>query len=386
MGRQILMVAGEASGDLHGAHLAMALQRRVPDLVIRGVGGERMRAAGVEILHGIEELGVVGFFEVLSHLKVIGRVYWMLRRLLARGEVDLLILIDYPGFNLRLARVAKHLGIVVLYYISPQVWAWRQGRLKTIRRLVDQMMVILPFEEGLYAKAGIPCRFVGHPLLDEIPVEFDREAFCSRHGLDPAQPILGLLPGSRRKEVAALMPVLLESLPRIRERVPNLQCLLAVAPSLPIEWFDTWCSDPSLGIHRIRGETTEILRASDGVVTASGTATLQAAICGTPMVIIYRLAPLTYLLGRLLVRINHIGLVNVVAGRGVVPEFIQGAVTPERIVESISPILLEPDLRDRIRKELAGVRERLGAPGASERAASSVLEHLNGATAAIVRE
>ena len=377
MSKRILMVAGESSGDLHGSHLAAALWKLDPSLEIMGIGGERMRRAGVKILYGIEDLGVVGVIEVFFHLKIIAKVYWMLKRLLQNKGADLLILIDYPDFNLRLARVAKRSKIKTLYYISPQVWAWRKGRINTIKQLVDQMMVILPFEKKLYEEAGVPCSFVGHPLLDEIPDEFDRNAFCGRHGLDPHQPILGILPGSRRSEISAHMPVLLESLPRIQEKVPNLQMILAGAPSLVEGDFKRWNLSEFHNLHWVYGETTEVLKASDAVITASGTATLQAAICGAPMVIIYRVSPWTYWLGRMLVRVNFIGMVNIVAGKKVVPEFIQNEVTPVRITETICPILLESDLRDRIRKSLNAVREALGIPGASVRAAEIVKQYLN---------
>jgi len=377
MSKRILMVAGESSGDLHGSHLAAALWKLDPSLEIMGIGGERMRRAGVKILYGIEDLGVVGVFEVFFHLKIIAKVYWALKRLLQNKEADLLILIDYPDFNLRLARVAKRSKIKTIYYISPQVWAWRKGRINTIKQLVDQMMVILPFEKKLYEEAGVPCSFVGHPLLDEIPDEFNRKAFYVRHGLDPHQPILGVLPGSRRSEISAHMPVLLESLPRIQKKVPNLQIILAGAPSLTEDDFKPWNLSEFQNLHWVFGETTEVLKASDAVITASGTATLQAAICGTPMVIIYRVSPWTYCLGRMLVKVNFIGMVNVIAGKKVVPEFIQNEVTPVRITETICPILLESDLRDRIRKSLNAVREALGTPGASVRAAEIVKQYLN---------
>jgi lipid-A-disaccharide synthase len=371
------MVAGESSGDLHGAHLATALWKLDPTLEIMGVGGDRMRCAGVRILYGIEDLGVVGVIEVFSHLKIIAKVYWMLKRLLQNKEADLLILIDYPDFNLRLARVSKRFKIKTIYYISPQIWAWRRGRIKVIKRLVSHMMVILPFEKKIYEEAAVPCSFVGHPLLDEIPVDFDRKGFCTRHGIDPNQPILGILPGSRRSEIGAHMPVLLKTLPQIQKRVSNLQVIIARAPSLREEDFKNWKTAESQRIHWVSGETTEVLKASDAVITASGTATLQAAICGAPMVIIYRVSPWTYFLGRMLVRVNFIGMVNVVAGKKIVPEFIQNEVTPDRIVEAICPILLDSNLRDKIRKELNSVRETLGTPGASVRAAEIVKGYLN---------
>ena len=376
MAKRILMVTGEASGDLHGAYLVKSLRVLDSQLIVLGIGGEKMRAVGVKILFDIKKLGVVGLFEVFPHLGVILRAYRMLKNFLKRGEVDLLILIDYPDFNLRLAGVAKRLGIPIVYYISPQIWAWRKGRIKSIKRLVDEMMVILPFEKRIYDEAGIPCTFVGHPLLDEIPVGFEREAFCSRHGLDPSLPILGILPGSRQSEVNSHMPVLMESLTQIKENIPDLQIVLAIAPSLPQDLFNSWVPAKAIKIHRVFGETTEVLKASTGVITASGTSTLQAAICGVPMVIIYRVSPLTYFLGRLLIKVNFIGLVNVIAGRKVVPEFIQGEVTPERIAVSITPFFLDPDLREKIQGDLSLVSKSLGEPGASMRAAEVVYAYL----------
>jgi lipid-A-disaccharide synthase len=373
--RRVMMVAGEASGDLHGGALAEALYARNPRLQIIGFGGNAMRKAGVDVLFDIERLGVVGIFEVFLHLKSVLQAYRYAIQLLKEG-VDLLVLIDYPDFNLRLAKAAKGLGIPVVYYISPQIWAWRAGRLKTIAERVDQMLVILPFEKEIYRSADVPCEFVGHPLLDEISrlgtAWPSKAAYLKDKELDPSGTTVGLLPGSRKREVMALLPGMLGGMERLAKEMPDLQLLIPVAPSLPKGLILELARSYSYPIRCVDGEMYDVLRASEVVVVASGTATLQAALAGTPMIIIYKLAPTTYWLARRLIRLKSVGLVNIVAGTPFVPELIQDDASPERICEAVCRLLKDEEAREKMKQGLKGVVGRLGTAGASDRAASII--------------
>lgn len=346
-----------------------------------------MQAAGVDLLGDIQGLGVVGVVEVLEHWKSIWKVYRTIRERLYREPPDLVLLIDYPEFNLRVARIARRVGVPTLYYISPQVWAWRQGRIRTIARLIDKMLVIFPFEKRLYDAWGVNCEFVGHPLLDDLRTLPPRPLLRSQLGLDPGRPTVGLLPGSRRQEVRRLLPAMLGAMRHLKERLPGLQLVLAVAPSLEAGVVESIISSAlggsggtrgsGLEVILISGKSDEVISASDGVVVASGTATLQAAIHEIPMVIVYRVSGLTYLLGRLLIHTEHIGLANVVAQERIVPELLQTQVTARAIEVEIYRILTDSAYAERIRKGLSQVRARLGPPGASSRAARIILEFLN---------
>ena len=372
---RVMIVAGEASGDLHGGALAEALYAKNPNLQITGFGGSAMKKAGVDVRFDIERLGVVGIFEVFLHLKAVMQAYREAVQLL-RGGVDLLVLIDYPDFNLRLAKAAKEIGTPVIYYISPQIWAWRAGRIKTIAERVDRMLVILPFEKQIYQSANIPCEFVGHPLLDEIkrlgPSSTSKGAYLKEKGLHPSGVTVGLLPGSRKREVMALLPTMLRGMALLSKQVPNLQILIPVAPSLPKGLISELAQSYSLPIRCVEGEVYDVLRASEVVVVASGTATLQTALAGTPMIIIYKLASTTYWLARLLIHLKSVGLVNIVAGVPFIPELIQKDASPERICEEVRRLLTDEEAREEMKKGLKRVVGRLGTAGASDRAASVI--------------
>ncbi len=362
--RTMMIVAGEASADLHGARLLHALQRRVPDLACFGIGGPALEEAGAEILVQAAELAVVGITEVAAKAPALLRALSLSRRELARRRPHLLVLIDFPDFNLMLARTAKRLGIPVLYYISPQVWAWRSGRIRTIAARVDHMAVILPFEEALYRRQGVPVTFVGHPLMDAAP----------QPAPEPwgAPVLVSLLPGSRDSEVQRLLPVMLDAVQRLNPRYPATVWRVSVAPTV----------DPSLvaGIlaqhdasgrcETVIGGTADLLAASTLVVAASGTVTLEAAIAGTPTVIVYKVSPLSYRLGRLLIRVPYIGLANLIADAPLMPELIQDNACPEAIARTVAALLDDPARRERMRAALAQVRRRLGPPGATERLAA----------------
>jgi len=370
---RVLVSCGEASGDLYAAALADALKAIDPATGILGLGGPRLRAAGADLVGDYEGMAVTGLTEALP---VIRRA-WRLRAALCDAartrRPDVLVAVDSPDFNFRLLRPMRDLGVPIVYYVSPQLWAWRAGRLDTIRRYVDLMLVIFPFERAIYERAGVPVEFVGHPLVELARPARPREAVLAAAGFDPARPVLALLPGSRPNEVRRLLPAMVGSVARVGARVPGLQVLVARAPGLNDALFAPLAA-PVAGaaVHVLDRAADDVLAAADAVVTASGTATVQAALHGTPMVIVYRLSPLTYRLARSLVRVRTYGMVNLVAGRRVVPELIQHDVTPDRIAAEVVPLLVDRARADAMRRELAGVRAALGAPGASRRAAEAV--------------
>jgi lipid-A-disaccharide synthase len=335
-----------------------------------------MAAAGVELIHDNREMGVIGVWEVLSHLRAIQRAYRRVVKVLGSGQVDLVVLIDYPDFNFRVAHVARKKNIPIVYYISPQVWAWRSGRIKTLQKLVQQMIVILPFEKELYQQSGVPCDFVGHPLLDEVQTGLDKKEIVRSYGLDPGRLIIGLLPGSRPKEVGKILPLMLAGMVRTNQMVKGLQLLLALAPSIGQNEILKITSRWPIEVKLIEQETDRVITASDLVLVASGTATLQAAILETPMLILYRVAWFTYLVARILVKVDHMGLVNLVAGKRIVPELLQGEATPERIDQEVQRLLADLPRREAIKKDLAQVRSQLGTPGASQRAAQILLNYI----------
>lgn len=370
---RILIVTGEASGDLHGAHLVTALKALAPALQIVGVGGASMRAAGAELVKDIPQLdvmGLIGLSAVKTMLQRIARI-----RALIKGERwDLVVLIDNPGLNFHFARVAKACGLKVLYYIAPQVWAWRRGRMRWIQQRVDHVLAILPFEEPLYRKAGVRCTFVGNPLLDEVAPSYDREALRRQFGLSDAGPVIGLFPGSRKGELLEHIPLLLETVRRLAERHPGIQFLLAQASSIQDAFLADLLKQSPVPIRVFRNQASEVMAASDLLVVKSGTSTLQAAVVGTPMILFYRASSwLTYRLARLLIRVPWIGLANLVAGRGIVPELIHDEATPERLVHETERLLGDSRAYEDMKTALLSVRHALGTPGASRRAAEAVL-------------
>jgi lipid-A-disaccharide synthase len=363
---------GEPSGDLYAAELVRHLRRTLPDLDVFGLGGERLAAQGSTLLADVRELAVVGLVEVVRHLP---RLREVLRRLLAeadRQRPDAALLVDYGGFNLRLAAQLRRRGIPVVYYVSPQVWAWRRGRIETIRRTVSRMLVIFPFEEPLYREAGVPVRFVGHPLVDMARPAADAATFLRGHGVDPGRPVLAVLPGSRPREIAYNLPPIADALRRVTARHGPVQLVLAVAPSIDPAAIRAHLGD--LPVTLIGGATHAVLGACTAAVVASGTATVEAALLGAPMVVVYRLSPLSYQLGRRFVKVPHYAMANLIAGRRLVPELIQGGFTGERVAEEALRLLEDAPARARMREGLAEVRTRLGDPGASARAAEAVRE------------
>jgi lipid-A-disaccharide synthase len=368
----VMLSCGEASGDLYAGALAVELQRLAPGIRIIGIGGEKMHAAGAELIADYRGLAVTGLVEAL---RVVPRSFSLLRKLrerMARDRPDVLVVVDFPDFNFRLAATARTLGIPVVYYVSPQVWAWRVGRIKTVKQVASKVLVIFPFEKKLYDDAGVPVEFVGHPLPDLIHVTEPRERLLAGVGLDPAAPTVALLPGSRPNEVRSILPNLAAAATLIRERVPAAQFIVARAPKLTDQMFAPFSrfTGPSA---IVSGRADDVLNASDVVVTASGTATVQAALHGKPMVIVYRLAPLTYKVGRPFVKVDTFGMVNLLAGRRVVPELIQDDFTPARVADETVTLLTDPARAAEMRRALGEVRGALGEPGATTRAAEAVL-------------
>ncbi len=362
----VMIVAGEASGDHHGANLVRALRRRDPSLVFVGIGGEALREAGVRVRVDARTLAVVGITEVFVKLPGLLRGMSTAKGLLRDLRPDLLVLIDFPDFNLHLAKTARRLGIPVLYYISPQVWAWRSGRVRTVGRRTDLVATILPFEDRFYRRHGVPAVFVGHPLLDDPDLPLAPVA--------PAEgPTVGLLPGSRDREIARHLPLMLEAahqLVAVRPR-EGLRFLVSVAGAVdPAHVASIVAAHPGPArFGTVPGGARRVFSRCALVVAVSGTVTLEAAIAGVPAVIIYRVSPLSYWLGRLLIRVRHISLANLIFGRPLLPELIQDAATPEAIAETAGRMLDAPDQLNGLRQRLRGIRHLLGGPGASDRVA-----------------
>ena len=367
----LLIIAGETSGDQHGAEMIRVLREDFPELPIFGVGGDHLRAAGVETLYDIEALNVVGLVEVLA--KVPSGLL-MARRLLraarARGT-RVVVVIDAPGFNLPFARWAKQAGLRVVYYVSPQIWAWRRNRVHKVARRVEKMLTLFPFEVPFYAAAGVDAEYVGHPFLDRLPDLPDRSYAARALGLDETRPIVALLPGSRRREVENLLEPMLAALSLIREDLPEVQGVLPVAPTVSDAVGKVVSGFPD-ALTVVDQQSLVALRAADFALVASGTATLEAGLIGTPMVIVYRVNRLTAWLARRLLRVPHIGLINIVAGRQVVPELLQDAVRPSAMSDRALSVLRDPVEAARIRDELTALRTTMGEGGSSRRAAASV--------------
>jgi lipid-A-disaccharide synthase len=366
------MVAGEASGDLHGATLARALLTLAPGLRLAGMGGARMAAAGVRLVHSAERVSVVGGTEAFARLPALWAAFRVLRGQLRNRRPAALVLIDFPEFNLRLARAARGLGIPVVYFVAPQVWAWRRGRLGAMARDVSRVLAIFPFEVSLYQEAGVPVEFVGHPMLDALPV---RDHDDARSGLAAAgDTLVGLLPGSRDAEVRRHLPVLLDAAERILSRRPRTRFALPVAPTIAVAGVEALVRASRIPVQVLPGEAYRVMAAADLLLVASGTATLEAACYGAPMVVLYRLSSPSYAVARLLVRgVSHISLPNIVAGREIVPEFIQGRATPGALATAALGLLEDDVARTAQRAALLEVRVRLGEPGAGLRAARAVL-------------
>lgn len=371
-----MISCGEPSGDLYGAALATEILRLEPSAEIVAFGGDRLRAAGARLAGHFSGLSVTGILEVA---RLLPRTYETYRRLVAEADMappDVFVAIDFPDFNFALARAMRKRGIPVVYYISPQLWAWRRGRMKTMKRLADRVLVIFPFEEAIYRDAGVPVQWVGHPLLDVAGEPESRRGFLARQGLDADRPVVALLPGSRRNELRAILPDLARGAALIRARLPAAQFIVARAPHLADDLFTPleMLRGSGAAVTVVEGLADDVLASADVALVASGTVTVQAALHECPMVVVYRLSPLTYRLGKPFVHLDMYAMVNLVAGTRIVPELIQDAFTPEAVAHEALTVLTDPDHASRIRAHLRDVKSRLGQPGASRRAAAAVLE------------
>lgn len=376
-----MIVTGEASGDLHGANLVRSMLAGQPDLHIFGMGGNELKAAGVELLYDAAKLSVVGITEVFSHLGDILTARRILIGQMQKRRPSLLILIDFPDFNLMLAKKARKYGIPVFYYISPQVWAWRQGRTKKIGRLADRIAVILPFEKDFYRTHDIDVDFVGHPLMDTVSTTMDKHAFRKSLAIEPEKTVVGLLPGSRRKEITSLLPDFLAAAQYLSDSTDNDYVFVVPKAStvstqlLEENGISTYRD--RLDIRIIDHDRYDLMACCDAVVAASGTVTLELAILNVPTVATYRVSPRTYKLGRMLVKLQWFSLVNLIAGKTVIPELLQDEVTPENIARELSAILKDGKERDIMLHGFSEVRKKLGKPGASRRAANIALSMVN---------
>ncbi len=373
MSKKIIIIAGEASGDLHASGLVRAIAAQQSDVEFLGIGGDRMRNAGVQLFYHINDMSVLGFWDVLKRLRFFKKVYRQLVETMDRQRPALLILIDYPGLNLKLAAAARARAIKVFYYIAPQVWAWGASRIPKMARLVDRMAVILPFEEPMFRRAGIDATFVGHPLLEIVASRMSQEKFFQENALDAGKKTIGILPGSRPLEVKRLLPEMLEIVRRLRLKYPDIQAIIGKASSLSAEIYA-----PLLAVNHqaqlLDNCTYEVMQHSDLLLVASGTATLESALLATPMIIVYKVDPLSYLIGRSLVTIDAIGLVNVIAGQKIVPEFIQHEFRWQKVLPEAEELLFNQDRRQVVINNLKKIRASLGQPGASARAADLALE------------
>jgi lipid-A-disaccharide synthase len=374
---EILIVAGEASADLHAARVLRELLRLRPGVRAFGVGGPRLREAGLQALARAEEISVMGVAEVLPRLPRILSILRTLKRAAAERRPRAALLVDLPDFNLRLASALKRLGVTVVYYISPTVWAWRRGRARKIARVVDRMLCILPFEPGAYQGTGVRARFVGHPFAERPPPE-SPATYRAGLGLAPDRTTVALVPGSRRGELERIFPRMLDAAERLKARHPDVQFVVPVAPTLSREAVAPFlASHATLDVTLVEGRTDEAVGASDAALVKSGTATLEAGLMLRPMVVVYRLSWLTYLLGRLLVRIAWFSLVNILAGRRVVPELLQGRASGERMAAEVEALLGDGALREAQLQGLREVRASLGTPGAATRVAEELAEVLS---------
>lgn len=372
-----MISCGEPSGDLYAGALATQILALDRSAVVTGFGSDRLRAAGATLVGDFKGLSVTGILEVARVLPKIHAVY---RRLVADAVAhrpDVFVAIDFPDFNFRLAAALRKLGVPVVYYISPQLWAWRTGRMKTMRRIADRVLVIFPFESPIYEGAGVPVQWVGHPMLDVVVPPEPRDQFLRRHGLDPSRPVVALLPGSRRNELREILPGLAEAAALIRARMPAAQFIVARAPHLAGELFEPLSrlsTDGGNPAVLFDGRADDVLAAADVALVASGTVTVQAALHECPMVVVYRLSRLTYRIGRPFVHVDTFAMVNLVAGERIVPELIQEDFTPDAVARHALDVLTDPAAAERIRAGLRRVRHKLGVPGASRRAAQAVLE------------
>lgn len=380
MSNKILIVTGEASGDLHGGLLTDELKKLAPSLEIFAVGSKKMEAAGAKIIFESTQLAVFGFTEMFSRLDLIRMAFDEVKKFVLAERPSLAVLIDYPGFNIRLARFLNEQKVPVVYYISPQIWAWNSGRINVLKKLVKKMIVVFPFEEAIYRNAGIDVEFVGHPLLDLVKPKISRKEIMEKFGfaLGKDSPIIGLLPGSRVEEINNLLPVMVDVCKRLKEEIPASQFYICWANNLDIRLIEKKLKMADFPVSIISGWNYELISVSNLAMVASGTATLETAILGTPMVILGKINFLSSLLVRILIKIPYLGLPNILAGEMIVPEFLQENVKTKKIFPAVLELVRNGNLQAEMRSKLAVVRKKLGEPGAASHAARAIIKLLNG--------
>lgn len=377
MPKTIMISAGEASGDLHAANLVKALHKIDASIQVKGMGSDKLREAGADVIIDCADIAVVGIVEVLANYRKIKQVLNQLADEIRNNPPDLLILVDYQEFNFRLAKVAKECGVKVLFYISPQVWAWRPHRVHKIGQLIDMMAVLFPFEEKFYQSANVPVTFVGHPLVDETRPDKTLEESFAAYQLDNNRQIVGLFPGSRKGEIKRVLPILLKSAALLKNKHPDIQYILPIASTLKITDIEPYIHGfESLDIHLVKDRSYNVMQVCNAIMTASGTATLEIALMGIPSTIVYRIAPLSYFILKRMVTIDNIGLVNIVAEKDVVREFIQHEAKPQQIANEIDRLLTDNDYRNNMITELNKVRAKLGKEGGSLNVAQLAYEML----------
>ena len=382
MNHELLIITGEDSGDLYGGNLAREIKKLSPDINISGVGGKQIKSSGVDIFCDVSEISVVGFWEVIEKLGLIRRLYKQIIEKFDSGNVKGVVLIDYPGFNLKIAKAAKERGIPVFYYISPQVWAWRKSRVKTIKKYVDKMMVILPFEKEFYQREGVDVEFVGHPLLEVIASNSEaisssnKKEICQDLGVDDKKLIIGILPGSRKKEIAYMLPEILKASSLIKGKYPSVQFLLPLSQSIEEDYLKNFITSDYSYIKIVKGKNYDVMKVSDLLITKSGTSTLEAAIIGTPMIIVYKTSITSYYLAKALVNVTYAGLPNLLAGKEAAPELLQHKMNAKNIAEKTIYFLEKKDGLEQMREEFKNIKYSLGEQGASKRTASIIINHL----------
>lgn len=375
MNKKILIVAGEASGDRHAADLVTALKVKSPDLEFLGIGGDRMEAAGVRLLYHISQLAILGFVEIIKHIPLIRRVFRDVKKEAKKG-IDVSILVDYPGFNLRLAKMLHKMDIPVIYYICPQMWAWGENRIKKFRRYVDLPIIILKFEEEFYKKHGIKAYFIGHPLIDQLPKNVDESEFRKKHKIPEEKRVIGLFPGSREIEVKRILPLMVNAVRELQKR-ENVQAIIAKAPHLNANLYEKFLTDQNQ-FTVLDSDIHQLMMISHIALVASGTATLELGYLQTPSIVLYAVSPVTYWIARSLVKIPNIALANIVIGKRVFPEFIQGDAKVENVLNDLNKLMFDEKYYETVRKDLAGIRKILGEPGATDLAAHLILNFLHG--------
>jgi len=373
MSKKILIIAGEASGDLHAEKVVAAIKSKKPNVEFIGVGGDRMQAAGVKLYYHVKDLAFIGFVEIIKHLGFFKKIFNDLVELVQTEKPDLVVLVDYPGFNLRFGKKAKELGCPIFYYISPQVWAWRQGRAKKMAQFIDRMAVIFDFEVPFFQKYGIDTHFVGHPLVDECEAVLHADEFFAQFALDPQKKVLALFPGSRKQEIENLLPPMLQAAQLLQQKYPDLQVAVSKAETIYHDQIQSLLPDDSIKV--VEHHAYDLMKNATAAMVTSGTATLETALFATPFCLLYKVSPFTFFLGKRLVKIPYIGLVNIVSQKKAVTEFIQD-LDPQKISQHVELLLFDETVRNAAIADLKRVRKKLGSAGASDKTADLILEML----------